>query len=736
MSASDGILGRESRPGRASEAQRLEPGKTLLTDRRFVAAGLLLLAFGAYWPIIGNRFGSDDPLFLNNAQHVLADPSALFTERVLLFFRPLFQLWVTLLYSAFGTEPRGYFVAAIVLHAAGAYALWRVALRLLLRPVAALAAAVAFTVLFSPSGALLWMAAHSSVLVCTLAIAALWSHIDGCLLGGRWRFARTVALVLAMLLSKESGLLLLAWLPLAEWRVRGLRSCFQPESLRRYAVLAVVAALYLLIHPRFILEGLAETPPGAAPPPSALRYATLSRIFGASAWLYSPLEHRAKDLMPWLGVLTLVAPVGLTALLAPARLRDALFFGALLLVAMPSSCSLVLLQTNGSRLYDLPAIGAALSLGLLVAVAEDVAERRRAATLGHLVVGVLVLLFVVVNVRAIQARNERDYGPDSLWQQHAERFTDLYQTAGAAGDSAMETRRDPEQEPADEAFVAELLQRLRSQPDAAARLGQLLAERRVDDATASAVVAALGAEDAPWAQECLRTIALDASNSHATRVAAIAALGGPAAVEQASLEALWILFAARSSPEARDLSSRAALALGDACRNLSRSAPERAAALRRELLAALQACPEATGVAALLMALGRTADPEAAAAIAASLESPEALVRSSAARALRRLGAASAAPALAARLLREDVPAVRTDLASALAALASDDPGVLRSACDAVSGLEDEQARFELVAWLVHHVERDPLVRQTLDRVAAGDASARIRELLARTDLK
>ncbi len=232
------------------------------------------------------------PLFLNNAQHVLAHPSALFTERVLLFFRPLFQLWVTVLYALFATEPRGYFVAAILLHALTAFLVWRVALRLLVRPVAAACAAAAFTVLYSQSGALMWVAAHASVLVCLFAVATLLSHLDACSAGGAARSWRTAALAVAMLLSKESGLYVLAWLPLAEWRVRGFRACLQRRSLLRYAGLALIAAVYLVVHPRVLLEGFSGA--AGSQPASALRYITPERIFGAALWLDSPIESHAK----------------------------------------------------------------------------------------------------------------------------------------------------------------------------------------------------------------------------------------------------------------------------------------------------------------------------------------------------------------------------------------------------------------------------------------------------------
>jgi len=374
--------------------------------RPWVVLGLcLLLALIAYYPALGNGFYNDDALFLNHAGQVLERPTALFTERPLNYFRPTWGAWVTGQRALFGLAPAGYYAVGILLHAFTGFLVFLLGRRLLRDPVAALAGALAFVAFYSQAEATLWIAAQNSSLMTCLVLLCALAHLRAADTG---RFAHallTALLVGVTLLSKEPGLFALPLMLLLEAGLNGWRSCLSRRALLRWAVVLPVVVAYALYNPRLTEAFTAGGAMQATEVRAALGEVTFARMVGASAWLFSPVRHMAAELSVWWGVLVLGGALLLVAWFRRDRLGAALLSLAILLVGMVPACVTLTQQANGSRLYYLPTVGAALLLAC-VASALRAPDARR----GLAVVGALLLAgYLVVQVRAIHDLNAHDY---------------------------------------------------------------------------------------------------------------------------------------------------------------------------------------------------------------------------------------------------------------------------------------------------------------------------------------
>ncbi len=387
-----------------------------MTARNGVVMALLLaLAFLAYFPALSNAFYNDDAIFLNHARRILEHPTALVTEHPLGYFRPVYSAYITLIYLVGRTSPVGYYLAGIVLHAATGFLVYRLGRKLLNDSFAAFAAGALFTIFFSHSEATVWIAAHNSTLVCFLALAATLAHIRACEKDTVASAIVTGVLVALTLLTKEPGIVALAWVPLAEWRLFGFKHCFSKQSLLRYALVAVAAAIYLHENPRLLGNAFAENS-GKVELRSTFGFVTPARVLGATFWLFSWLRSGHESLAPSLGVAVLAIPLVACFLLSQKRVPDALFAIGFLIAAIVPACSTTFQQMNGSRLYYFPTAGAALLVAALIAAMQD---RLRDASQRTKFASVLVGLFALyagVNIRAIHVVNDSDYLPISRLQ--------------------------------------------------------------------------------------------------------------------------------------------------------------------------------------------------------------------------------------------------------------------------------------------------------------------------------
>ncbi|MGQ0553999.1 MAG: hypothetical protein ACT4PU_12370 [Planctomycetota bacterium] len=393
-----------------------------------VALLCVALAFLVYAPSLGNGFYNDDALFLNHAERVLAEPLAAFTDRPLNYFRPTWSVYVTAQRALFGLQAAGYHAVGIALHGLTGFLVWLLARRLLGSRWPPLAAAAAFVCFFAHSEAPLWIAAHNSTLAAALCTLAVLLHLRAAE-PGPFRTGRallTALVVLLALWAKEPSAVVLAWLPLAEAAVFGLASVFRRAALLRFAFVALAAAVFVASNAR-LGEAFADPAAAGAGAPVELRatfsFLSVEGVFGATAWLFSPLRHVHDEARWWHGALLLAAVLSLVAWRRRALLPAALCAAALLLTAMLPATMTRQLQPNSSRLYYFPTVGAALLVGVAASCAERRATRGLAAA--ALVAG------CVWHGSAIRALNAADYRPiGRLQTQLAEELGPVLASAG------------------------------------------------------------------------------------------------------------------------------------------------------------------------------------------------------------------------------------------------------------------------------------------------------------------
>jgi hypothetical protein len=385
-----------------------------------VALGLcLVLAAIAYFPALGNGFYNDDALFLNHAGRALEQPSALFSERPLNYFRPTWGAWVTAQRALFDLAPAGYYAVGILLHGLTGFLVFLLGRRLLREPLAALAGALAFVAFYSQAEATLWIAAQNSSLMAALAVLCMLSHLRAVDSRKVSHALLTALLVGVTLLCKEPGLFALPMMLLLEVGLHGPRSCISKAGLLRWAVVLPVVVAYALYNPRLTEAFMAGGAAAETEVRAALGEVTPARMLGAAVWLFSPVRHMAAGLNWLWGAAVLGGALLLVGWLRRERLRATLVAAGVLLVGMVPACVTLQQQANGSRLYYLPTVGAALLVACVASALVGPGASRGRRALG----AVLLAGYLVVQVRAIHALNARDYNLISRLQvRTAEQF--------------------------------------------------------------------------------------------------------------------------------------------------------------------------------------------------------------------------------------------------------------------------------------------------------------------------
>lgn len=376
--------------------------------------GCLALAFAVYWPALRDGFYNDDALFLNISNRVLEEPARAFTERPLGYFRPVWLAYMAAQKAVFGLAPAGYHVVGVALHGLVGFLVWLLARRLLRDAVAAAAAAATFLCLYAHSEAVFWIAAHNSTLAAGLCVAAVLLHLRAVERGTPGAALLTALGVLVALWTKEPSIVLLAWLPLAELLTAGWRSPFTRAGLLRAALVLAAVGVFAAGNTSIATALRPQDQAAQTEVRATFAFVEAGRVLEACATLLSPLPEPASHPGPGalgaaLSALALLAPL---AVIARAR-RELLCPTALallvLLTAMVPASMTALQQPNGSRLYYFPTVGAALIVGVALALARG---RRplRVALLAALAA------FLGWHVAAIRASDARDYRPLSLAQ--------------------------------------------------------------------------------------------------------------------------------------------------------------------------------------------------------------------------------------------------------------------------------------------------------------------------------
>jgi len=291
------------------------------SSRREALFALLLaaLTLALYRAAFGVFFSTDDLLFLLRADGQV--PWGMGTRRLLsvrVFFSAGWQL--------FGERPALFHLAILLLHAANAWLLARLAGRLGLGETGGWLAALLFV--FSPVAftCLHWISGVQDVLMASFAIAAVWVWLRP----GRLAEPLALLLYLCALLSKEAAYLLpIAALVLPGSALPGAPAGRRARRLR--ALLALAPGLVLLY------TGGALTPRPAGDPYAAAYGANiLWNALTYSAWLlrlWTPFPDQVPQYEPSLWRWGLVLPLAL-ALLAVWRPRWRAAVGAAALVAL------------------------------------------------------------------------------------------------------------------------------------------------------------------------------------------------------------------------------------------------------------------------------------------------------------------------------------------------------------------------------------------------------------------
>ena len=211
----------------------------------FVFIALLFVAIIFYYPIINNRFLSDD---YDSLYRICVERRILFKE----LLRPLIDISFYLNYMISGLRPWSYYITNVAIHLINSFLLYRFALSFALfndrrREVFAIISAFLFLVYPFHNEAVAWLTGRvsSTAALCAIIVLNLW--VSSLKQGSKILLCGFIYLV--GLLSYESILLL----PMIVWVLSINSGVFPRQNLQRllYAVGFILGAILL----RFIISG-------------------------------------------------------------------------------------------------------------------------------------------------------------------------------------------------------------------------------------------------------------------------------------------------------------------------------------------------------------------------------------------------------------------------------------------------------------------------------------------------
>lgn len=319
------------------------------------------------------------------------------------FYRPL-GLWLLALPAhLFGPDPAAYHAIAVLLHAAVSAAVARLALRLGLQPLTALAVGLLFAVHGAHVEAVAWVSSMPDLLAALFAVLGLSSLVGG-------RLVAAAALLTAGMLTKESALA--AWFAGVAWVLLARRDDDAPPRSRALLALALGLLVVWLLRVQAFgtpTAGLERQKTFHFLPFGEEAVFALSVLAHNLGYLFWPWPHEV--FRPWRLDLTAASPqrwvpaslavaavLGAAAVgLGPARRRPPLFLGLATLFA----ALLMLLNVRvfgqfpyGERYLYLPAVGFVLVVGWAL---ERLLKREGRV----LALGIVLAAPNVLSVRAV-----------------------------------------------------------------------------------------------------------------------------------------------------------------------------------------------------------------------------------------------------------------------------------------------------------------------------------------------
>lgn len=225
--------------------EKPQPEKKRLLPILFLA----LLAFGVYANSLGSGFvGDDEQQLVQNPVVAQHQWTAAFTSGVWAFrgvrgnyYRPLQFVVYTTLHAIFGFQASAFHLAMVLLHVLNTLLVYWLALRLLARAPAALAAAALFAIHPIHTEAVNWVAALPDVLLTAIVLFAVWQFARGA------SIAVHCLLYAAALLTKETGVMLAPLYVAYEWILLGRRWPEIRKNLLLYGALLATFAGYLAL---------------------------------------------------------------------------------------------------------------------------------------------------------------------------------------------------------------------------------------------------------------------------------------------------------------------------------------------------------------------------------------------------------------------------------------------------------------------------------------------------------
>ncbi len=375
---------------KAENADRqLTPGAGPDAARLLVGLALMLTAL-AYANTLRFQFVYDDlPQIINNPRvHSLAHVPRLFVEHVWsqfagrpgTFYRPLFEVWLTINYSLFGLNPAWWHLTTVLAHLGVVAMVYVLARRIMRDRLAAAIATVIFALHPTHIETVAWVSGVPDALLAVFAIGSVLSYArsrEDVERAALWRAVSVATYGLGML-CKETGVMLPAVFFAYDRLLFAPRTGKQDgwlELLRRYAPYAVVALGYLAVR-QHVLHGFGPTEPKpwrdvALSLPSFLWFYVRELVWpvGLSVFRDTPLVHTPGLTNFALPLAGLALAVG--ALVYVGRRAGEVAFGAwwLLVFMIPPIVGIYTFVPEDlvhDRYLYLPSVGFAIVIGWAV----------------------------------------------------------------------------------------------------------------------------------------------------------------------------------------------------------------------------------------------------------------------------------------------------------------------------------------------------------------------------------
>lgn len=247
------------------ESSTPEAAATQPATARVVAILACVLAFVDYFRAFGFGFVFDDhdQIQYNGAIQSWSHFGSLFTHHVWAFndpnfggnyWRPLFLVWLLINHTLFALKPAGWHIASALLHVGVTWLVYRIALRLTRDGWTAAFAALLFAVDPIHIEAVTWVSGATDSLMALFFLGSLLCWFQYREENRPALLAVSLGLYAAAMLSKETGIVLVAIIPLAAWLPGNGAG---RDKLRATAPFAVVTVLYLVCR-LLALRGMAH----------------------------------------------------------------------------------------------------------------------------------------------------------------------------------------------------------------------------------------------------------------------------------------------------------------------------------------------------------------------------------------------------------------------------------------------------------------------------------------------